>query len=270
MQPDGTQRQKLQEIQTDISEGSSIIRLHRGYIYIENIVYTVNAAEPSFHLTICREAIGQAHKAPLILHSRIYSGQSRYAYQLKQNQMYFWIQYPDSAQEAPQHLELYVFDEITQKIKCLYRRDDMEGMVKDLVAAESGLYMLEERFGQTNGCLIHQYDFQTGQLETVLDLKETARMAHHLGNGILNISTLLEGAVSFSIMDWNGAVLQQGEIPQEAGKEAYGFNLLGENAKRALFLRESNDSDFKNYAELIEISLEPEGGPRILWSGMVQ
>ena len=113
---DGTEREKVQAIEY-AGGANTIVRLHRDFLYIGNIVSSVAEGSASYTLSISRQKLGQEASEPQIIYEKTSSMTPNFRYILEANRMFLYCQ-TDS--EEGRNIELYQYDLKTGEGSVLY------------------------------------------------------------------------------------------------------------------------------------------------------
>lgn len=267
MNGDGTQRERIQPFQSDVSGAGSTVRLHRGYIYSGIVLSEVKDGKNTSVVRITQEKLGESSaQEPYVILESLYEFGATFYYQFQGNKMYLLIIYLE-APDAAHSFELYCFDVAKRSCTSLLSEKNYAQKIKDFWVERDGIYIAANHQGL---CIVNKYDFASGSLNLVLSTE------HPMGEGAVSLG---EGVVVLGhgfgpgnlplcvVMDYEGHVLLEKSLELKPGEQTFGFTCLGATRERVLYWWETIDSSGKNSSKIIAIPIDPAGEIQVLCEG---
>ena len=276
MDLDGTKRERIQTLSYQGGNGTKM-HLHRGYLYIGVTQREVIEGEPSYHLTITRQEIGnEADEPELVYESRARMSQL-FRYIIQGNTLYGYRQYAEST-DIEQKTELFRCDltKGTQEILAVW--DSTSTYPGGLWIDGENIYMSEsERLGEEENpetwstqLWVWQYSLREGTIEKRME------MNHPRAGGQWEIGPTLQlGAVeqvpqekkyAFTILDISGEIVREyivennptgGEL---SGQMTYGMTEEGMVCSIRWSLEQKEEGDPVRLEEIWWVPVDPSEG----------
>ena len=276
MDLDGTKRERIQTLSYQGGNGTKM-HLHRGYLYIGVTQREVIEGEPSYHLTITRQEIGnEADEPELVYESRARMTQL-FRYIIQGNTLYGYRQYAEST-DIEQKTELFRCDltKGTQEILAVW--DSTSTYPGGLWIDGENIYMSEsERLGEeekretwSTQLWVWQYSLREGTIEKRME------MNHPRAGGQWEIGPTLQlGAVeqvpqekkyAFTILDISGEIVREyivennptgGEL---SGQMTYGMTEEGMVCSIRWSLEQKEEGDPVRLEEIWWVPVDPSEG----------
>lgn len=276
MNLDGTKRERIQALSYQGGH-STKMHLHRGYLYIGVTQREVIEGEPSYHLTITRQEIGnEADEPELVYESRARMTQ-QFRYIIQGNTLYGYRQYAEST-DIEQKTELFWCDltKGTQEILAVW--DSTSTYPGGLWIDGENIYMSEsERLGEeekretwSTQLWVWQYSLREGTIEKRME------MNHPRAGGQWEIGPTLQlGAVeqvpqekkyAFTILDISGEIVREyivennptgGEL---SGQMTYGMTEEGMVCSIRWSLEQKEEGDPVRLEEIWWVPVDPAEG----------
>ena len=280
MNLDGTKRERIQALSYQGGH-STKMHLHRGYLYIGVTQREVIEGEPSYHLTITRQEIGnEADEPELVYESRARMSQL-FRYIIQGNTLYGYRQYAEST-DIEQKTELFRCDLTKGTQEILATWDSTSTYPGGLWIDGENIYMSEsERLGEeekretwSTQLWVWQYSLREGTIEKRME------MNHPRAGGQWEIAPDLHlGAVeqvpnerqyAFTILDISGEIVREyivennptgGEL---SGQMTYGMTEEGMVCSIRWSLEQKEEGDPVRLEEIWWVPVDPAEGVKEL------
>ena len=273
MNLDGTKRERIQALSYQGGH-STKMHLHRGYLYIGVTQREVIEGEPSYHLTITRQEIGnEADEPELVYESRARMTQL-FRYIIQGNTLYGYRQYAEST-DIEQKTELFRCDLTKGTQETLAVWDSTSTYPGGLWIDGENIYMSEsEMLGEeekretwSTQLWVWQYSLREGTIEKRME------MNHPRAGGQWEIAPDLHlGAVeqvpnerqyAFTILDISGEIVREyivennptgGEL---SGQMTYGMTEEGMICSISRMLEQKEKGDPVSLEEIWWVPVDP-------------
>ena len=264
---DGTEREKVQAIEY-AGGANTIVRLHRDFLYIGNIVSSVAEGSASYTLSISRQKLGQEASEPQIIYEKTSSMTPNFRYILEANRMFLYCQ-TDS--EEGRNIELYQYDLKTGEGTVLYEGESASFWAYGMNYVEEKVYVLEGTDAdmtttpEAYSSRILRYDLTTQTME-ILPEQGHSFLYGQFEMGTQGIYSRLEyshenGILSLQLQDIAGDILREEEIPVTNDTRTYrSWGCYGVTEDCALYWLEWDNltGTSRMGAGLLRVPLQPE------------
>ncbi len=239
---DGTEREKIQTIEYT-GGANTIIRLHRGYLYIGNIISAVSEGTPVYTFSVTRQKLAQEAGQPQVLYEKKSAATPNYRYILVGNSLFLYCQIDH---EDGRRLELYQYNLQTGEGKVLYQGESASFWAYGMGYAEDKIYVFEGTDADMTATpeaytsRLLRYDLN-GQTMEAIQEQNHPFLYGQFEMGTNGVYSRLEysqanGTLSLDLQDISGEILREEEIPVANDMRIYRvWGCYGVTEKGALY-----------------------------------